>query len=77
MSLTTKDVLPSFTSSSSIQEVNDGGGLTVAGSETAPANAAILNNLPLVPTFPICNGSEKLTRYCLSGKCAFHATDLC
>lgn len=62
--LSTKDDPRTDVSSSSAEEGNDGGSLAVAGSETGPAPADIPNDLPLVPTFAICDGStDILSRY--------------
>ena len=51
-------------SPSSAEEGSDGGSLAVADSETGPPPAAIPNNIPLMPTFAICDGIQNtLTRY--------------
>ena len=51
-------------SPSSAEEGNDEGSLAVADSETGSPPAAIPNNVPLMPTFAICDGIQNmLTRY--------------
>lgn len=63
MCLTVENVLPNFMSPSSAKADNDEDGLAVAGSKTVPGDAAVPDNLPLVPTFAICDRSkDKLTR---------------